>query len=340
MANDSLKIDVYTHVLPEEYGRRMFELLPKVENQTLSSFFYRSVDLDRSPLLSDIPRRLREMESVGDGYRQVLTLAAPQIEDFAQPPVGTELSRLANDGMAALVADHPERFVGFAAQLAMNDPDAAVAELERALALPGALGVQIPSRIGGRPIDHPDFEGVIAKVAEHDAAIWIHPNRSPTMPDYEGEELSYYHLFISIGWPYDTSLAVGRLIFSGIMERYPNLKVIVHHAGGMIPSYAHRIGYERAAVDKGRTDRAALTKPPVEYLRRLYADTAMRLNPAAVRLAIDFFGPEHVLFGTDTGFAHDPSVLIAELEGLGLPEADEQLIFSGNAQRIFPLVNV
>jgi len=337
-----VRIDAFTHVLPEEYKRQLFEIIPTIDDGVLAAVYMSALPID--PGLFDLERRFADMDAVGGDYRQVLTLSTPMPEEFAEPQLAAELSRLANDEMAAMVAAHPDRFVGFGAQLPMNDTELAVQEAKRALALPGVLGIQLGANILGRPLDHPDFEPVIAMVAEGGYAIWLHPTRPPTMPDYLGEDASQYALWFSIGWPYDTSLAMARLVFSGVLERYPNLTVIAHLAGGMVPHFAPRLAVplQRLAVPlrasgSDGSGRTPLTKPPLEYFHRFYGDTVTRGNAPALRTAVDFFGPDHMHFGTD---GNDARMVTDEIVSLGLSDKDQRLIFEGTARRILQLVNV
>src|SRR5262249_43296403 len=147
------------------------------------------------------------------GYVQVLTLANPPIEVVGGPDASPDLARLANDEMAALVDTLPGRFPGFVASLPMNNPDAAVREIDRAIDQLGATGVQIFPNVNGRPLDGPEYRPVFARMAERGLPIWLHPARPPTVPDYAGEPRSRYDLWWAFGWPYETSVAMGRLVF-------------------------------------------------------------------------------------------------------------------------------
>src|SRR5581483_9986557 len=175
-----------------------------------------------------------------------------------------ELAQLANDGLAELVAKYPKRFLRFIAGLPMNNPEAAAKEAERAVKQLGAVGVQICTNVNGRPLDEPDFLPVFQTMAELDAPIWVHPARGAGFPDYQTEKKSKYEMWWVFGWPYETSIFMARIIFAGYFDRWPKLKIITHHLGGMVPYFSGRTG---PGLDQlgARTEDEDLTV----YLRRL-----------------------------------------------------------------------
>jgi len=229
-----VKIDAFPHILP----RRYFDRMIAAASGPASYMQKRTAGV---PCLYDLDERFRVMDRF-EGYVQVLTLSSPPVEALGEPALTRDLARLANDEMADLVRRYPDRFLGFAASLPMNDPDAAVREAERATSDLDALGVQIYTNVNGLPLDDPRFEPLFARMAELDRAIWVHPARIATMPDYASENRSKYELWWVFGWPYETAIFMSRLIFSGHLDRYPNLRILTHHAGGMVPHFAGRIG--------------------------------------------------------------------------------------------------
>ena len=321
------KIDAFSHILPRRY-------LERLERQLESSLDRRRLDYYRAGVfrfddaLTDLDVRRRQLERFGD-YSQVLVLAVPPLEEVGPPKVAAELARLANDEMAGLVQAHPDRFVGFVAALPWNDLDAAYAELDRAVASLGALGAQLFSNINGLAIDDPRFEPVLARIEALDRRIWLHPTRNASWPDYPTEQASDFGLWWSLGWPYETAAALGRLVYSGTMERHPGLRVIAHHGGGMVPHFSARLSMGPGA----RQTKESLPRPPLEYFRRFYADTALFGAPHAVRCVLDFFGADHVLFGTDMPLGPPNAVeaTIADLEAAGLDGVDAAKVFAGNA---------
>jgi len=176
-----------------------------------------------------------------EGLRQVLTITAPPLEIVARPRDAVELAKLGNDELAELVAKYPDRFAAGVACLPMNDIDAALKEAERAIEALNMKGVQIYTPCNGKALDSREFLPLYEMMAKYDLPIWLHPTRGRDTPDYQGESHSKYWIFHSIGWPYETTAAMVRLVSSGILERYPSLKIITHHCGGMVPYFGQRI---------------------------------------------------------------------------------------------------
>jgi uncharacterized protein len=329
------KIDAFAHILPPSYARRLESITSAPGVSDLILGFRPWIHED--PALTDLDARWRAVDQFGD-YVQVLTLAVPPIDQLGPPAVARDLARAANDELAGLVARYPDRFAGFAAALPMNDVDAACAELARAMGELGALGAQLHTNVGGAPLDEPRFEPVFDAVTRLGGALWIHPTRSEVWPDYPAEERSRYGIWWSLGWPYETSVCMTRLVYSGCFDRHPDLRVITHHAGAMVPHFAARLASpledpDRAAIMSG------LRGEPMGYFRRFFADTALFGNPHAVRCAVEFFGAGHVLFGTDMPLG-GPTVVadaIADIEALGLADADTAAIFAGNARTVLKL---
>jgi predicted TIM-barrel fold metal-dependent hydrolase len=140
------------------------------------------------------------------------------------------------------VSNYPKRFVGFGACLPMNDPDETLKELERAVSTLGAKGAQIYTNINNRPLDDPEFQPVFDEMARRKLPIWLHPTRGSDFPDYLTENKSLYEIWWTFGWPYETSAAMARLVFSGLFDRHPDIKIITHHGGAMIPFFEGRVG--------------------------------------------------------------------------------------------------
>jgi predicted TIM-barrel fold metal-dependent hydrolase len=324
------RIDAFSHILPARY-------LERLERQLESSLDRRRLDYYRTGVfrfdeaLTDLDVRRRRLEAFGD-YVQVLVLAVPPLEEVGSPEVAAELARLANDEMAGLVQAHPDRFVGFAAALPWNDPDAAMVELDRAVTSLGALGAQLFSNVNGLPIDDPAFEPVLSRIEATDRMVWLHPTRNASWPDYASEQASDYGLWWSLGWPYETAAALSRLVYSGLMERHPRLRILAHHGGGMVPHFSARLAMGPGA----RQTKDTLPRAPLDYFRRFYADTALFGAPHAVRCVLDFFGPDHVLFGTDMPLGPPNAVeaTIADLDSLGLADGARTAVYSGNASRL------
>jgi uncharacterized protein len=318
------RVDAFAHILPPRY----LERLEKHLEQAISADqlrYYREGVFRFDPSISDLDARWRAMDRFGD-YRQVLVLAVPPLEEVGPPKIAADFARVANEEMASLVAGHPDRFAGFVASLPLNDVEASLVEMDRAAGDLGALGVQVFTNVQGAPLDDPRFEPVFGRVEQLDRAVWLHPTRK-----FEAN----YGLWWSLGWPYETAAALSRLVYSGVMERHPGLKVIAHHGAGMVPHFSARLGMGpgyREVKDK-------LPRPPVDYFRMFFADTALFGAPHAVRCVLDFFGPSHVLFGTDTplGPADTVEATIQDVAAAGLDPAQQDAVFSGNAQRLLGL---
>ena len=334
-----MKIDIFPHIFPKRFYERMQEVSSR------SAYMQKRVR--EIPVLTDLDTRFRIMDRYHE-YVQVLTLCSPPIEAFAGPKESPELARLANDGMAELVSKHPDRFPGFVASLPMNNPNAAVEEIDRAIKTLGATGVQIFSNVNGRPLDEPDFAPVFEKMAQVNLPIWIHPARPAEFADYPTEKKSKYELWWVFGWPYESSVAMTRILFAGYFDRFPNLRIIIHHLGGMVPHFAGRIG---GGLDQlgSRTDDEDLTvhlrklkMRPYDYYKMFYGDTALFGAKHAMECGLAFFGADHVLFGTDmpfdpekgTGFIRET---IRCLEEMDLSAEDRKKIYEGNARKYLRL---
>jgi len=241
--------------------------------------------------------------------------------------------------MAELCARHPERFPCFAAAVSLTDVDGSLAEAERAIDKLGARGIQIFANIAGRPLDDSDYRPVFAALAERDLPIWLHPVRTAAMPDYPAEKKSRFEMWWCFGWPYDTSVAMARLVFAGTFDRHPNLKIITHHCGGMIPFYDGRVGPGLAVLGARTSDEdysgilPSLKRPHLDYFHDFYGDTAMFGGVHGIRCGLAFFGADHVVFATDAPLGPIRPT-IASIERLGLSQTDQRKIFAGNAGKL------
>jgi predicted TIM-barrel fold metal-dependent hydrolase len=333
------KIDAFAHILPRAYLERLERQLERTMVPSQLAY-YREGVFSFDPVLTDLDARWRTMDKIerlqpsGD-YQQVLVLAVPPLEEVGAPAVAAELARLANDELAELVQRFPDRFVGFAAALPMSDVEAAMRELDRALSELGALGAQLYTNVLGIPMDDPRFEPLFTRLEAAGRAVWLHPTRSAAWADYPSESRSDYGLWWSLGWPYETAAALSRLVYSGHLERHPRQLVIAHHGGGMVPHFAARL-----AMGPGyRQVKDTLPRPPLDFFRQFYVDTALFGAPHAVRCVLDFFGPQHVLFGTDMplGPANAVEATMADIETAGLSDEDRAAVYAGNAVRLLGL---
>ena len=225
-------IDAYTHLAPRSFLAKMDDMSPALRGITSR--------LKSVKDLYDLDVRFRAMDAVED-YRQIISLPTPSLEECTTAEVGRDLARIANDELAELCAKHPSRFAGFVAGISLNDVATALDEIDRAIRQLGAVGVQTYTNINGHPLDEARFQPFFAAMAEQDRPIWLHPTRTAAVRDYESEAKSRYEMWWCFGWPYDTSVAMARLVFSGLFDRHPDLKIITHHLGGMIPYFAGKI---------------------------------------------------------------------------------------------------
>ena len=330
MPNDTI-VDIYCHIFPDRFFQEMNRIAPRLGNI--------GARLRGVKKLFDLDERFREMDQFGD-YREIISLPNPPIEDFAQGDIGLSLARIGNDAMAELCARHPARFPAFVAALSLTDVEGSVREVRRAVTELGAGGVQIFTNIAGRPLDDPAFEPIFAAMAELDLPIWLHPARTAAMPDYTAEQKSRYEMWWCFGWPYETSVAMVRMVFAGLLDRYPSLKIITHHLGGMIPFYDGRIGPGLAVLGSRTLDEdyskvlSSLKRPHLDYLHDFYADTALFGGGVhAVRCGLEFFGADHMVFATDTPLG-PIAPTISRIRELDISDADRRKIYVGNAERL------
>ncbi|WP_313805197.1 amidohydrolase family protein [Sphingobium sp.] len=333
-----MRLDIFCHYLPEPVFRKFQQILP--DNFGLKIF-------EKLPELWNIESRLALMEEYSD-YQQILSLSNPPIELLGTPDETPALARFANDALAGVCRAHPDRFPGFIANLPMNNPRAAVAEADRAVTELGARGIQIYTNVLGRPLSDPAFFPLFETMARHDLPVWIHPMRGPNFADYGTEEASADEIWFTFGWPYETSAAVTRLIFSGIFDKLPTLKIITHHMGGMIPYFSEKVGLGFNQIFEGREGvnplavRAGLKRPLLDYYRMLYADTAINGSRAAAACGHAFFGSDHLLFASDAPFDYKGgrklmSGAIDAVGSLAIDDGERDRILFENARRLLRL---
>ncbi|MFI0449186.1 amidohydrolase family protein [Actinomadura sp. 6N118] len=329
-----MKVDAYSHILPAPYFERMRELA--VNPRALKRWL-------ELPALHDLDARLRIMDEFGEDYQQILTLSSPPIELLAAPPESAALARLANESMLELCEKHPDRFPAFVASLPMNDPDAAMEELARAIDDLGARGVQVFTNVNGRPLDDPAFQPLFDEMARRDLPVWMHPARGPAFADYATEDTSKYEIWWALGWPYETSVAMSRLVFSGLFERHPDIKIITHHMGAMIPYLEGRIGLGWSDQLGSRTAdedyQDLLPQRPLDYFRRFYADTALSGSDIGIRCGLEFFGADQVVFGSDCPFDPEGGPMyiretIRVIDALDVRDLDREKIYYRNIRRL------
>jgi predicted TIM-barrel fold metal-dependent hydrolase len=337
------RLDIFPHIFPQAFFERMQAIA--AANPALAASLKRWMHI---PVLWDLDRRIRMMRR-WPGYQQVLTLSMPAIEYLGTPEDTPALARLANDGMHEIVQKHPDLFPCFVASLPMNNVPAALEEIDRAIGELGAKGVQIFTNVNGRPLDDPEFFPIFERMSnKYDLPIWVHPSRTAKWADYPVEQKSKYELWWLFGWPYETSVFMGRLVFSGMFHKLPRLKIITHHLGAMVPFLANRVGYGMDQFGSRTSDedyeglRKKMGKRPVEFFKKFYNDTSINGWASGIRCGLDFFGADHVLFGTDCPFDPEGGPLFVRetfkaIDSLRLKPGDRRKLYFGNAASLLKL---
>jgi predicted TIM-barrel fold metal-dependent hydrolase len=337
-----MRLDIFNHFFPKRFFDKML--------QTAGDSFLDMGKRDQNvPMLINLDMRLRMIEKFGPDYRQVLSLGMPPIETFATPAQAKELARIANDEMAEIVEKHPDRFPTFAAALPLNDVEASIDEAKRAFDQLGARCVQFFTNVNGLPLDDSRFRSLFKLMTQYDLPILLHPARAANQPDYLTEERSRYEIWWTFGWPYETSSALARLVFSKIMDELPTLKIVTHHCGGLIPYLAGRVGpgCDQLGARTSEEDYAALRKSlkkrSFDYFKNdFFADTALFGAKPATECGLKFYGADKLLFASDSPF--DPeggSMYIREtmeiINSLEISNEDREKIYYKNALKLMKL---
>jgi uncharacterized protein len=333
------KIDIYNHVLPIAY----LELLKKSYKD--AGMVKR---LSSARMLWDMEARV-DMLKKWPELQQILTLANPPPEVFCSPEDSPAAASLANDGLADICRKYPRQFPAFVAALPMNNVPAALLEMDRAIEKLGARGIEIKTNINGRPLDDPEFFAVFERAASyHKVPVWMHPIRPAAFSDYTTEPKSRYEIWQVMGWPYETTAAMARMVFSGLFDRLPDLNIITHHCGGMIPFFAGRAETLWAQLGSRTTDEdysgvlKSLSKPLIDYFKMFYGDTVLNGSASALRCGLDFFGPDHIVFASDCPFDPEGGPMfiregIRSIDDLKLSDEVKRKIYFDNAQRLLGL---
>jgi uncharacterized protein len=333
----SLKIDIFTHIIPSKYKQASLKGASKAVLAQNAKFPIEA--------LWDLDVRFRVMDKY-PGLMHVLTLGmtAGISEQSTDAEKSLYLCKIGNDEMAELVSKYPDRFPAAVASIPLNNMAAALKELDRAINDLKFRGVQVFTPINDKPLDSPEFFPLYEKMQKFNLPIWIHPSRGDDYPDYRTEKVSKYRIAAMFGWPYETTAAMSRLVFSGVLEKYPNLKFITHHCGGMIPFYAARMAQFQDTDEMMRKSKTkqVLSKSPAEYFKMFYADTALGGNSPALMCAHAFFGVDHILFGTDLPYDHMNGArmtryTINAVEEMDISAADRKKIYEDNARNLLRL---
>ena len=323
--------DIHTHYYPPRYlaalerGSSLVRVAHDTQGQLLIQYpgDYNIVVRGHR----ELDERVHAMDEHGIAV-QAISLTTPGVH-VEERHRGIELARLVNDEFAEATARYPGRFAPLAA-LPLHDPDAAVLELERAVSQLGHRGALLFSNVNGRALDDPAYFPLFEKLAELQVPAFLHP----TNPAFLGA-VADYRLTAIIGFLFDTTTAAMRLVFAGVLERLPALRLIVGHLGGTIPYVAERADRAFDAYDECR---AHITRTPSEYFRRLYYDT-VNFNPDALRLGLAFAGASHLVFGSD--YPHQVGSIgraLGAVRALAVTEAEREAILGRNAERLLGAV--
>ncbi len=306
------KIDVFNHITPPR-----FSALTGVPGSRPGR--YRQVN--------DMESRLKAMDECGLDMQVLSSLR------YLDPP---ERCSTLNDCLAEFVEQRPDRFAAVAT-LPMTDPGSALLELDRAVKELHLKGVVVGSNINGGPLDAPEFIPLYEKMAGYGIPLLLHPS------DRVWQETdNRYDLGGMFGWPYETTLAMARFVFSGILEKLPELHIVVHHGGAMIPFFHQRVMSFSVLPKNVQENIDRLKRPPSEYFRRFYADTVLEYNVPALQCAYSYFGADHVLLGTDypNGGRDGVDFIQQSMDSIRALDCDEgakNKIMGENAIRLFKL---
>jgi len=324
-----LIIDLFCHIYPKNF----LKAYVKTQLPQLLRFVEAEYGVGDAYFV-DEDARIKYMDKYGIDI-EVLTLALPHIWQTISDPI--KLVKLANDSMAEVAEKHSQRLLGTATLPVLTGE--ALDELDRAISELDLKGVQIFTNINGKPLDSPEFMPFYEKMSKFDLPIWIHP----THWEYYNW-IQDYRLIQILGWPFDTSLAMARIVFGGILQKYPNLKFIIHHLGGMIPYFDERINgfYEDDPHVYGALFPYELKRPPTEYFKMMYADTVVNGSIPALKCGYSFYGPEHMVFATDYPFGPEKGErwtreILKSVKDLDIPEKEKKMIFEDNARKILKI---
>lgn len=330
---DTYTIDIHCHVhipaaaeVAAPHFRPEFEPAARFASELTRQVNARQQD-DRMPHLTTVERRLPDMEAMGIDLQ---TIIPPPFQAYywLDPDLAMKAAGLVNDGLAEIADDMPDRFVAFGT-VPLQDADMAVAELERGVTKLGLKGFQLLTNVNGTELSDPRLEKFWAKAEDLDTLIFIHPN------GFDSAERFADHYFNNvIGNPLETTIAVHRLIFDGVMERYPKLRVLLAHGGGYLPAYSGRIDHVWGAREDGR---AGLPNPPTSYLKKMWLDTVV-FTPHQLKYLIEQYGTDRIVMGTDYPYDmgdYDPVGLVEAVDTL---DGDQRAaIMGGNAKALLKL---
>ncbi len=322
-----MKIDCQTHVMPDPYID-VFTRNPQSPQMVREgSDFVVTLVNGRPTARSNtssyrIDKKLKDMDDAGID----ISILSPNIPGpcMLAPELALEGAQTINNYIAEVIQQHPDRFAGIAT-LPWQNVNEAIQEMDRAQDALGFCAAMLFSNIGGRPVDDPEFEPVYAHAESKGFPLVIHP----TFPAW-GAHIKEYTMIPMVGFQIDSSLALLRLILGGMIERHPGLKIVMPHAGGILPYMIGRIDYQTEVM--GRKS-GHISRPPSEYLKEIYLDTCSP-SAQALQFACEYSGPQRIVLGTDHPWV-EPKLFIHLIQGLNISEEEKSMIFSKNAAELF-----
>lgn len=277
------------------------------------------------PNHSDVKAKLASMD------QNAIRMTALSINDPGPEWFGAEgpaVARVANDYIAGIVREHPARFFGLCV-LPLQDMKASLAELDRCVDRLGMKGVLLYTNLAGRFPDLPEYRPLFARCAERGLPILLHPALPVT-----ASIVKDYEMISGLGNMFDNTIALARLIMSGVFDRHPDLKLVCPHLGGTLPYIVGRLDHQMTVLRRGPRN---LKRTPSEYLRQVYFDIVSPLA-LAMKFGHEFAGPDRLLFASDHPWV-DPRLIVEQFDSLKLPVQDQRKVYYENARRIFGIAN-
>ena len=329
------RVDLHCHYLNTDVAGSVAHLNPvQYDNHTiyanaLTIEVNKKQMADRAKMLSSIETRLKDMDKMGVDI-QAVSPAPFQYYYWAEADHGAELARKLNDRLAEIVAKWPDRFVAMGS-VPLQNAELAVQELERMVKKLGFRGVEINTNVNGLNLTDKSLglDKFFRKVQELDVVLFLHPTGFTS-----GERLKDHYFNNVIGNPLDTTIAVADMIFDGVMQRHPKLKVVLPHAGGYLAHYPARMDHAHAARKDARVN---IKKKPSDYLRKMYFDT-IAFDPAMLRFLIDYYGADHVVLGTDYPYDMGDFDPVGSIKAVPkISRADIDMIAGGTAAKLLKI---
>jgi predicted TIM-barrel fold metal-dependent hydrolase len=289
-------------------------------------------ELPYPPQNADPGVRLGLMKKYGIDM-QLLTQTTPVLLGFG-PKDAAGICKISNDDIAALCQKYPDKFVG-AAIVSLLDVNSGLDELDRAIKDLDFRCVTISTNQNGRGLDSPEYYPFYERVVKYDIPIFLHPTH---WKSYSLVEMKTgWRMMQVFGWPFDTTQAVWRLIFGGVLDEFPGLKIVTHHLGAMLPYFSHRIALNTQMFLRGQ-----MKRPLSEYWKQIYGDSALDGTSEAFPCGYAFFGSDRMLFGTDYPFGPEAGEVfirdnLAGLKTMAISQKDREKILGGNAKNLLKI---